>query len=365
MAQESQENVFNLLYIFQVIKKHLTYIAAVVGISILLAIILTLPGIYKPEFKSSTVIYPTAAERYDAINLFHDEPILYLYGESKDVEKLETLANSETIKMFVIDSLDLWDAYGVDPENDAYPKHEVLKTYDGMINTVRIAGNGMEIQAYDTDPERAADIVNLIVSQVDQLNKQMLNKNKNSIYKMYRDVYEQLVEQMELYTDSARKVRKRYNVLNTETQSEVLAEQILLAQGNLAAAKAVGNNSRSLKRRLEILVNEGPDSYINLESFSEGLDQVLSLKEIIQYISRDVKDVREKVEVLEMMQSESFTTILVTEEAQAADKKARPIRWVILAVTMVIAALVSIIGAVLLDRITDSFDKKSKEEAKA
>ena len=87
MAQTPKENAFNLLYIFEVIKKRLTFITVVVGVSALLAIILTLPFIYKPEFKSSTVIYPTAAERYDAINLFHDEPILYLYGESKDVEK--------------------------------------------------------------------------------------------------------------------------------------------------------------------------------------------------------------------------------------------------------------------------------------
>jgi len=351
MAQAPQDNAFNLLYIFRVIKKYLTYIVGVVLGSALIAIILTLPFIYKPEFKSSTVIYPTAAERYDAINLFHDEPILYLYGESKDVEKLETLANSEQIKMFVIDSLDLWKAYGVDPDNDASPKYEVLKTYESMVNTVRIAGNGLEVQAYDTEPQRAADIVNLVIAQVDRVNKEMLNKNKSSIYQMYTDVYGQLVEQMELYTDSARKVRRRYNVLNTETQTEVLAEQILIAQGDLASAKAAGNNSRAIRGRLENLVHEGTDSYINLESFREGLDQILSLEEIIEYIARDVKDVREKVEVLEMMQHENFTTILITEQAQASDKKARPIRWVILLVTLVIASLASIIGVVLLDKI--------------
>lgn len=358
MAQAPQENAFNLLYIFEVIKRRLTFIAVVVGVSALLAIILTLPFIYKPEFKSSTVIYPTAAERYDAINLFHDEPILYLYGESKDVEKLETLANSERIKMFVIDSLNLWEAYGVDPENDAAPKHEVLKTYDGMINTVRISGNGLEIQAYDTDPQRAANIVNLIVDQVDIVNKEMINKNKNSIYSMYKGVYEELVEQMELYTDSARKVRKRYNVLNTETQTEVLAEQILLAQTELAVSKSRGSTSRASLSKLKSLIEDNPEYPINLESFREGLDQVLSLEEIIEYISRDVKDVREKVEVLEMMQSQDFTTILITEQAQAADKKARPIRWIILLVTLVISSLVSILGAVLMDQITASFAKK-------
>ena len=197
MAQEQVEQSFNLLFIFRIIRKYLVYIGGVVVGAGILAFILTLPFIYKPEFQSSTVIYPTSPERYDITNLFHDEPIQYLYGESKDVEKLEHLANSEEIKMFVIDSLNLWKPYGVDPQNDESPKYYVLRTYDGMVQTTRISGNGLMITAYDIDPQRAADIVNLIVSKVDELNKEMLNTNKSSIYQMYKSGYEQLAEQLD------------------------------------------------------------------------------------------------------------------------------------------------------------------------
>ena len=375
MSQEQVEQSFNLLFIFRIIRKYLVYIAGVVVGAGILAFILTLPFIYKPEFKSSTVIYPTSPERYDITNLFHDEPIQYLYGESKDVEKLEHLANSEEIKMFVIDSLNLWEPYGVHPQNDESPKYYVLRTYDGMVQTTRISGNGLMITAYDVEPQRAADIVNLIVSKVDELNKEMLNTNKSSIYNMYKSGYDQLAEQLELYTDSVRNVRKRYNVFTPETQTEVLVEQVLMAESELASAQARlrnmlqmrGQNSteaEALKREVRVLrskvynlVDNNSGSNINLQTFREGLDQVLALEEVCEYLARDIKDAREKVEVMEMMMSEDFTTILITEQAKPSDKKARPIRWIILLATLILAAVVSIAGAILVDKITDSLDE--------
>ena len=104
----ANENPFSLIYLVRIIREHLWYILGVVGVSALLAFILTMPFIYKPEFKSSVVIYPTNPERYDIAGIFDEEPRLYLYGDSKETEKLDNFANSEEVKLFVIDSLDLW-----------------------------------------------------------------------------------------------------------------------------------------------------------------------------------------------------------------------------------------------------------------
>lgn len=370
MSQAAPENPFNLLYIFQTIKKYLVYIAIVVGVSALLAFILTLPFIYKPEFKASTIIYPSSAERYDVINLFHDEPILFLYGTSKEVEKLDNTASTEEVKLHVIDSLDLWDAYGVDPENDESPKYYVYRTYDGNVSTTQVSGNGLEITAYDVDPERAAAIVNTIIKKVDEISKRMLTENKAGILKMYEQGYLELTEQLALYTDSIRNIRQQYNVLNTEYQTQALVQQVMQAESDLAAKQAtlrailkrfgdgvdaagIRLEITALKSRVYSLVNKNSGSSINLESFREGLDQVLSLEEICEYLSRDVKDAREKVEYLQMMDEANYTTLFIPEYAQAPDKKARPIRWLILVATVLIAGLVSVMGAILADKLTE------------
>lgn len=369
MSQENQENVFSLIYLFGIIRKYFTYIALIVGISCLLAFILTMPFIYKPEFKASATIYPTAAERYDVINLFHDEPILFLYGDAKEVEKLENIAGSEEVMMTVLDSLNLWEIYGIDKENDPSPKYSAARNYNGNVSTVRVSGNGLMIEAYDIDPQRSADMVNLIIKKVDQINGRMLNQNKTSILQMYQEGYTKLVEQLNLYTDSLRNVRKRYNVLNTETQTEMMVEQIMTAEADLATERALlrqleesrgqagliavqKNKVRSLQSKVYALVNSKGGSSINLENFREGLDEVLALKELCQYLARDVKDAQEKVSMLQTMDHSRYTTILIPEYANPSDRKSRPIRWVIMVATFLITSLVSVMGAVLVEKLT-------------
>lgn len=363
-SQHTEVSSFNLLYIFGIIRKHLLYIAAVVGACLVLAFIFTLPQIYKPEFMSSTIVYPTSAERYDVINLFHDEPILYLYGESKDVEKIEQLATHEEVKMMVMDSLDLWEAYGVDKENDDSPKYYGFRTYDAMVQMSRVAGNGLEIQAYDVDRDRAAEIVNLLVTLTNVRYKEMLNRNKEPMLNMYREGYQKLVDQLTMYNDSIRNVRRRLNVLNPETQTEKLVEKILELEIEMATVSYGGSSERKrlAQARLDRLIESDGGGSINLENFRDGLDQILALEEVIEYLSRDVKDAREKVEVLEAMFNTDYNTLLSSGPALPSDKKARPIRWVILLATLLLSALVAIFGAVLIDRITGAVGEEEKGE---
>jgi capsule polysaccharide export protein KpsE/RkpR len=370
MSQEHTDNPFNLQYIFSALSKYFLYIVGVVLGAALMAFILTMPFIYKPEFKSTTIVYPGSAERYDVVNLFHDEPNLFLYGTSKEVEKLENTANTEEVKMFVVDSLNLWEAYGVDPENDGSPKYNVLRTYDGNVSITQVSGNGLEITAYDIDPQRAADIVNLVVDKIDEISHRMVTQNKEGILKMYRRAYVELSGQLALYTDSIREIRRQYNVFNTEYQTQALVAQVMEAEGDLAAAQSrlrsilkqfgespAANDARlevaSLQSRVYALVSKNSGTKINLESFRDGLDQVLALEEVCEYLSRDLKDAREKVEYLEMMDQTNYTTLFIPEYAKAADKKARPVRWLILVATVLIAGLVSIMGAVLAEKLTE------------
>ncbi|MDX2249331.1 MAG: Wzz/FepE/Etk N-terminal domain-containing protein [Bacteroidia bacterium] len=372
MSKENQENVFNLLYLFKVVQKYLWYIIGVVGFAAIMAFILTMPFIYPPEYQSSAIVYPTSPERYDVVNLFHHEPTLFLYGESKEVEKLDNITNSEEVKMYVIDSLNLWEPYGVNPKTDASPKFYVLRTYDGMVSTVRISGNGLLIQAYDVEPQRAADIVNLLIYKIDQVNKRTLLQNKSSILKMYREGYKHLESQLLLYTDSLRSVRKRYNVFNTEYQTEALVDQVMTAEAEAAATRTrarimeasfgkTNSETRHAEEEAEIarsrvyaLTRQSSGTSINLEGFREGLDQVLALEEVCEYLARDLKEAREKVEYLDMMSQTDFSTLVIPGYAQPADKKARPVRWVILVATLLLAGMVSVMGAVLVEKITES-----------
>ncbi|TAE49441.1 MAG: hypothetical protein EAZ89_14220 [Bacteroidetes bacterium] len=374
MSDTPRENPFSLLHIFEVARTYRVYILGVILLSVIAAFVLTMPFIYKPEYLASTTIYPTGAERFDLTNLFAEEPDIYLYGSAKEVEKLDNIASSESVKMYVIDSLDLWSAYGVS-KTETSPRFKVLKIYAGNVRNIRTEGNGLTIEAYDTDPQRAADIVNLVANRVDAVNKEMLNQNKVSILDLYRRSAANLQVQMTQYNDSARSLRRRYNVLRSLTQSEVMAEQVLLAEGELGAAQAryreavkvhgassgiaisAKSDIEAARGKVSALVSNSSGSSMNLEKFREGLDQVMALEEQTEYLSMDLENVQEKIRYLEMMDLTPFSTVLKPETAYPSDRKARPVRWVIVIAALLISALVSIAGALIIDRMTVSLNK--------
>lgn len=358
---EKDQQGFSLAYIFQVTRKYSLYIMGVIGVSALLAIILTMPFIYKPEYRSSAIMYPTSSERFDVTNVFAEEPDLYVYGSGKEVEKLENIASSEEVRLYVIDSLDLWKVYGVDPENDAYPKFEVLRIFDGYVKPTRVSGHGLEIEAYDVDPQRAADIVNLMLRRTDEMNRQMLNNNKATILAAMQQGAFEIQRRMIVLSDSLAKIRSEYNVLRTIPQTERMVEQIMLAQAELAEAESGRGSLSAAQRKLDHLTKADSGTPLNLERFRKGLDKAHNLENVLKEMAADLANTREKIEYLRAMGDVEYNTTMVAAYAQPSDRKARPVRWIILAATLLIATLVSIFGAVLIESISNMLEGRKTE----
>ncbi|MEO0895134.1 MAG: Wzz/FepE/Etk N-terminal domain-containing protein [Bacteroidota bacterium] len=377
MSQGNADNTFSLLFLFDVIRKYLLYIAGVVVLACIIAFVLTLPFFYPPEYKSSAIIYPTSPERYDLATLFHYEPDIYVFGQSKEAEKLVSIAEMRKLKLEIIDSLNLWPLYGVDKWNDESPEHYALLAYDGYISVGRISGDGVEITALDMDPQRAADIVNLVADKIDLYNRKMYTENKNGILEMYEDGIYEIERRMWILSDSARKVRKQYGVFRSLTQTERMIEAAIAAEGEYAQAFGELEESRRLgagrstSKRIELaglenkvkaLTTNETNSSLNLEKFREGIDRIMTLEEQITRLSEELGNNKKKVEYLKMMGTTNFSSIMMPERALPSDKKARPVRWMILLTTFMIATLVAILGAALIDKITEISENKTEEE---
>lgn len=375
----ANEQTLNLYYLVSVVRRYFWYLVLVVGLAGLLAIVFTMPTFYPPEYRSSTVIFPTNPERFDGVGLFDEEPTIYLYGDGKSVEKLINIATSEEVMLRVLDSLDLWSAYGIDPRDTASaPKYKANRIYSDIMRAVKVGGNGVEISALDVNPHRAAAIVNLVVHLTDKINREMLNANKSRILDIYEGSLDKLKDQMAFYADSASKVRLKYFVFENQGQTEMVVGEVLKAQSDLAAASAKLRAVKSrhgaasdqakdaqmevdmAQSRVYALTKQKSGTPINLENFAYGIDRITALGDISYRLASKVKEVQAKIEYLNMMDTGEFSTILVVEKAKAADRKSRPIRWIILAASLMISGLVSLIAVVLIDFLTKKEEKTPK-----
>ncbi len=365
---------FNLVYIIQTIKKYFLYLSVTIGLSLILAIIFTMPYFYAPQFHSSTIIYPSNAERFDFVNIFEKQKELYFYGTAKEVEKLGNYAKSETVAMFVVDSLNLFDVYGID-KKDGYPKFKVLREFRGNINVVQTEGAGLKIEAYDVDPQRAADIVNLIVYKVNDLNKGLLEKSRQQILTLYENDMKGLHRLCMTFRDSAANLRKKYNIFSYPEQTRVILEQTLNSQSGYAKAKAyedvvskyysttdssvIKAKARTKGAEMQLKTISDPNSAVSLNKFQDGVDLLLPIEQNYFRILEKIQLLDERIIGLRSMKDMDFDSIMSVEKAQPSDKKARPVRWVIILATLLITTIVSIGCLILLDLGLPQLLKKS------
>jgi hypothetical protein len=203
----------------------------------------------------------------------------------------------------------------------------------------------------------------------------MINANKSRILDLYHTSLRELKGQIAHYADSASKVRKEFFVFENQGQTEMLVGEVLKAESDFAAAKArlrvlqasgsEGTDDAKMaiemaRSRVYALTSKRSGTKINLESFAEGIDLVTALADISYRLASKVKDVQAKIEYLTLMDVGDFSTILVVEDAKPADRKARPVRWIILAASLLISGLVSLIAVVLID-----FLSKGKEKGQS
>lgn len=352
-----EPTTFNLQFILDTLRKYRWYLLGLIATAGLLAVVMTMPAFYPPEYRATSVIFPANSERFDGLNLFADDPRLFLFGDNKGVERLQEVATSEAVMLRVMDSLNLWQVYGIDKSTDPSPKYKANRFWGGYVSIVKAGGNGLRISALDQDPGRAADIVNCIAHETDRRMCEMTNANREGMLRMYNKSLEQLYFKQQQYEDSARSLRKRYSIFNDQAQTEVLIEKVLEAQVDLAQARAQNAGVKAAEARLEAVTRNKAGMPVNLENFQEGIDKVMAMGELSIRLARDIKELQEKIAYVERMSFADFSTVLQVEKALPADRKAKPIRWLVLATTLFAALIVAVPGVLLIELLSGAKTK--------
>lgn len=353
---------FNLFFIFGMLRKYLWYILGVVGLSTAAAIVFSAPYFYPPQFASTAIVYPTNNERYDINNLLKDQQEVYIYGGPKEAEKIINYATSEKVALFVIDSLNLWGAYGIDKQGTS-PKFYALEQFRDNLDVKKAEGSGVEITAFDTDPQRAAAVVSVIIHKVNLLNKAFLDKQREEIIRANEALSQQLQVLYLNYQDSAMQLRKKYNVFSYREQTDAMINNILTAEAKYADAKAkvevfekqyaatdtqvVYNKARMKGAENQLKSIKDPNSLVSLPKFQEGVDKLMLLEQWAIDAQLRIAGINHKIKTLKLLQDMTAETIIVHQEPEVSDRKARPVRSLIILTTFIIA-LVSVVGGLIL-----------------
>jgi capsular polysaccharide biosynthesis protein len=304
---------FNLIAAIRIMLKWKTPIAILVVVSGIAAALFSV-FVMDEYFLSASTFYPSNQYVSDRSMIFNSQNTggqIEYFGGKGDVNRILTIANSEPVMDFIIDSFKLIDHYKID-RNSAYYRTKVRKKLDKNYEAIKTEHDAVEISIFDTDPKLAAAIVNTVVDRVDELNKSHINETKKNLFNL---ISSQILEQQQnvyKYVDTLSQLATQY--------------KIKVSSGAPGTVIVEGNDVRAVQLYKSLLAKQ--------ENTEKELNNRINIKE-----------------QMEVAMKSNTSSLFIVEKATPADRREKPVRSVVVLLTMLFTFFVSLIGVLLIEQI--------------
>lgn len=293
------------------------HLAVILLISIVLAAIISSPLFITPKFRSHAIIYPSN---------------VMPYSEESESEQMLQFLQSRDIRDQLIAKYDLAKRYKID-SSYKYFQSTINYEYNKNVKISKTPYESVRIEVFDADPVIACKMTEDIIAFY---NQKVLNTHKEKYGEVVQFIQDRL-EAKKAEIDSIERIhenlRVNFGIIDYPNQSREVARGFLrTVDGNNAAQNINSKEVLQLKK--------------NLEQF--GGDWIFYNDRLYQLVGEYSK-IKVDLDDALMNYNKKITYANVVSAPYPADKKAYPVRWIIVAVTAVGALFLSLIAVLLIE----------------
>jgi uncharacterized protein involved in exopolysaccharide biosynthesis len=278
-----------------------------------------------PLYRSEVIMFPAITNSASKALLNEQstgrDDILAL-GDEEDSEQLLQLLHSDQIRDRVAQKFDLFTAYEIKTESK-HRNSELREAYEEHITFEYTKFSSVRVEVLDAKPERAAEIANFIADQVDSVWRDMARERAQKGFTLVETKVRELEADIASWQDSMQVLRE-LGVHDYHTQTERYNEYMgaAILKGDQRAVK-------EFEERFKVLAQYG-GAYVTLQDRLFNETKRLSI-------------MRMKLEQAQADLESDLPHKFVVNKAQAADKKAYPIRWLVVAISCITALLLALL----------------------
>ncbi|HRH65044.1 MAG TPA: Wzz/FepE/Etk N-terminal domain-containing protein [Bacteroidia bacterium] len=278
-------------------KKHLIIVGL---ISLGASILFSSPLFIKPKYKSYALVYPSN---------------LIAYSTESATEQMLQLAQSSDIRDKVIRDFNLFGHYEIDTVKNKHFRTDVIKMYEENVTIKKTEYESMEITVLDENPEVASNIVDSIIHFFDVKARSLQAEKSAEVMVIAKNQLDQKLAQMDSMEERLRTYRTEYGILDYKEQSKEALRGYLRGLSS--------NNNRASSEAKKMILALG-DKGGEFNALNEHLWRVRGTYNDLKLVYENaVRDVTKKL-----------TYANVVTRPQPADKKAYPIRWLIVLISV-------------------------------
>lgn len=265
------------------------------------------------QFRSTVVLFATP--QHSIGEQFFEEVKqndLLEYGETEDAERLLQILNSDRIRTRIIEKYNLWQHYEID-RSEPGAQTLLAKQYASNVDAGLTRYGSIEVSVLDKNPQQAADMANDIAYLADSVANELRNGRAMEAFQYARGSYTQVQEEI---AEMERQLGELYamGIYDFGTQIEGLNEQYATAIG-------MGKTANAEKIRQQ------------MENLSRSANQFNKLTNLLDAAYEREAILKKRYELMKLDAETKMPSAFVVDRAVAADKKAKPIRWLIVVIS--------------------------------
>lgn len=267
-------------------------------------------------YKSTTVIFPVKLGQAPVNETSFRRGNISDFGETGEAEQALEILNSTSLMDRVIEKFDLFTHYEI-PRTDAAALTFTRRTFSGNVGIKRTKFNSIEITVKDKKPEMAANIANAIAQYLDTLKYEMVKLRANELIGnlQHQHAKQQLIiDSLKMQMDSMTK-----RGIMSQFQRGYLLD---------AFGQSSGQERKELRAIVDANISMGEDFDMLEKIYERELENLMLINKYLVQSKADA----------EIQFSQKF----VVDVAEPAERKAYPVRWLVVLVSVFSAMLISV-----------------------
>ncbi len=154
-------------------------------------------------------------------------------GGTTELDRYMSILSSDRVMLDVINKFDLMKVYHI----TSYPVESTIKELLGNTDFVVGDHGDLEINAYDRDPKRAADMANYFVEELNKVNAEMHMQNAKAVREFVEQRYNQNLQDVRATEDSMMNFQETHGVIAVPEQLKASIETVASLVGQLTQAE--------------------------------------------------------------------------------------------------------------------------------
>jgi len=349
-------NDYSLIHVLKTLARWKKQIFLVTGIVALLSVIgsFMMPN----HYISSAIVYSASPTLANPDPIGGVEKLFYTYGTQEDLDRLFSIANSGTLKNYIVDKFNLAEHYDIDTSSIKGKAKLALK-FSEQYKTTKTKFDALMISVEDTDPVLARDMVTAIRTRIEEVAQKLIKESQWLTIQSMEEGIKNQKANLITYGDSLTALKEKYKITESYEQASSFAVLATENQSNLAGQEA------KLATMVKFRVKR--DSINKVKALIAGLKSKIAVTDsMIKVFNRGVLPVRqletsqnkgiaevsleiERLKKLKASYNKSFTTLHLVEKETIPFEKSRPKRMFIVIGLTMLAFILSCLGVLLIE----------------